>query len=76
MASGVNVLCYFSALHSPTKCRLFRSYCASFVAANYGVCKILACRISALLGERGSAVNEFFFLNSSGTRGCHFNNYM
>jgi len=25
-----NVLCYFSALNSPTKCRLFRSYCTSF----------------------------------------------
>ena len=25
-----NVLCYFSALNSHTKCRLFQSYCTSF----------------------------------------------
>jgi len=25
-----NVLCYFSALNSPTKCKLFQSYCTSF----------------------------------------------
>jgi len=49
-----NVLCHFSALNFPTNCRLFQSYCTSFMVVNYGVCLILRCRISARRGERAS----------------------
>ena len=48
-----NVLRYFGALNSPTKRRLFRSFRSSLNGCELWRL-ILACRISALLGERAS----------------------